>query len=161
MTTVIRVTVIGSRPYTIGGHDSENPKRVRINSQISKILAGLQKKDTVVLGITDLTLGVAFDFVESCEVHGIEYEVYLSSNDQEQRWRTLPGVHTKFKEKLKNAIEVEEPSEDKYSPRKQILNRKKMVKDADIIIYLRDKFKYKLCSILEYAKSLDKKIIFI
>lgn len=155
-TKVIKIGVIGPRSYNIGGHDNDNPVRENIRVEIRQLVKNHTKDDTALLGITSLALGAEQDFAKICCDANIDYMVYTPYEDQESKWSSLPNAVEEYKLLYKNAISRISLGDGGYSPKKILLKNKKIVKDADIIIFVENPLKRVYSELITMAKLLGK-----
>jgi hypothetical protein len=135
---VLKVGVVGLRPYFIGGHDPDNDIRKHIKYSMYTYLEKL--KDCTVLGLTGLGIGIEQDFAVVCSSLAIDYYAYLPFAEQESRWKYLPtNTIPNYLKLLNKAIGHECVSEGNYSPHKNILKTLKVISSSDHIIWVHNK----------------------
>ena len=162
--TVCKITIIGPRPYNLGGHDLDNDIRRNIYQKIQEIVQRYLKNNNIVLlGLTGLEMGCEQDFAEICLENKIDYIVYLTHENIEKRWGSYPQyLIDRYTRLLDHSMETHTISDGNYSPKKVMIKNKRLIKEADIILYISHPFKKnKICSILNYCKELDKKVVLI
>jgi len=159
MPDVVKIGVIGPKPYSIGGHDSEDGLRLYLCDKIKKVL--LQYKDTAsVLGLTGLAIGIESDFASQCDKLDIDYNVYLPYEDMTSQWEKLPGITEEFNKLLKNALNVQVLSDGGFSPRKIWQKNNLIINQCHVLIYVRNNLRIE-CSSLQLAQKLNKKVIIL
>ncbi len=160
---VLRVGVLGPRPSNLDGHDPQNAKRVFIRNEICKILSEYQKRYKAIVGLTGLALGVEQDFAQVCIDCRIDYVTYLPYAEQENGWEKLgTNVLTHYQSLLNKSHQVLSVAEGKYSPKKIIAKKQKIIKDSDVMIFvdcgLFNPINYEP---MYYAEKLNKTIIHV
>jgi len=134
---IVKISILGPKPYSLGGHDASGELRSKIQKSISFILDGLEKEDKVVLGLTGLSLGLEQDFAQICKDKGISYNVYLSHDSVDAQWEHLPSnICEKYNELLENAHSSIVLDDGGYSPKKIVHRQLRILKDSDIVIYV-------------------------
>lgn len=132
-----KISILGPKSWSIGGHDIDHPIRQIIRQKIDKFLDTLITDNKVIIGLTGLSLGVEQDFAIALIAKNIDYKVYLPYLDQENYWENLPKcVHEKYAELLKKAINVVNLFDGHYSPKKNVNKKHKIIKESDIIIFV-------------------------
>lgn len=135
---IVKIGIIGPKPFGLGGYDN-NTYRLKIKDSINNIFKDLMKEFTLV-GITGLGLGIEQDFVQLCINNSIEYTVYLPYNEQEKYWSHLsPDLIKSYSYYLDNALNIIQLDNGKYSPKKIISKRKKILNESDYVIYVKHK----------------------
>jgi len=130
---IIKVGIIGPKPFGLGGYDN-NTYRLKIKTSIQNLFKSLMKEYTVV-GITGLGLGIEQDFVQLCIDNSIEYVVYLPYNEQEKYWSHLsPDVIKNYTYYLDQALNIIQLDDGKFSPKKILHKKKKILNESDYII---------------------------
>lgn len=158
---ILKVGIIGPKPFGVGGHDC-NYLRSKIKDSITKILLDCSKEYTVV-GITGLGIGVEQDFAEICYKNNIDYTVYLPYNEQEKYWCNLcPDLLKNYETLLEKALSVVELDRGKFSPKKIVTKRKKIANESDYIIYVKNHEINQLNDIIiRYLSKTDKTVLII
>lgn len=136
---VYYVGIIGPKPHSLGGHDIEdNRLRREIFYKIKDVLTHVAKEHHVVVGLTGLNLGVEQDFAHCCLGAKIDYEIYLPYLEQEELWQNLPNVYNQYIQLLASGLTYTTLNIGSYSPKKNSQKNQKIVKDADLILYIHD-----------------------
>ena len=159
---IIKIGILGPKPFGMMGHDSDNSYRMLIKGKIDKILQDFINEYTVV-GMTGLNLGVEQDFAEVCISNNIEYITYLSYEDQEKYWINLSNELTKvYQYYLDKSLNVISLDDGKFSPKKVLLKTKKIINESDCIIYVKHSQISQINDItIKYLSSIDKSVFII
>jgi hypothetical protein len=157
---LFKITCLGGRPYSIGGHDLDNPIRYNINQQIEKILIDNLKRHEILLGLSGLNIGIEQDFANLCLKHKININVYLSCEQMCKRWENLPHIQSQYDYLIKNALNVYTVNKSSYSPLKNYLKNLTLIRESDLIIYVKNPFK-KNCMLFSEIQKLNKDYIVI
>jgi kynureninase len=141
---LVKVGIIGPRSYSLGGHDPSGDIRLGLSYQINNIFKKLSDDDKIILGLTGLSLGVEQDFARLCFENNIQYNVYLSHDNQEKQWRDLPcHILEEYDKLINNSKSCINISDGNYSPKKHIQKQIKILKESDIIIWISGTFPFK------------------
>jgi kynureninase len=134
---LIKIGIIGPRSYSLGGHDPSGLIRLRLYNQIETIFRKLNNDDKIIIGLTGLSLGVEQDFARLCKDNNVEYNVYLSHENQEKQWKDLP-VHIleQYDELVESSRCCINIADGNYSPKKHIQKQIKIMKDSDVLIVI-------------------------
>lgn len=157
---ILKIGIIGPRPFGLGGHDTANPIRSNINTKIRDILAQKQKEYPLTVGKTGLNIGVEQDFAQICLDLQIDYDVYLPYPSMTARWEQLPSIVKDYEFLLSKALNVTTLSEGQYSPKKVWIKNAHIIKESDFVIYVNNVLKKK-CELLDMLKSLKKEYVII
>lgn len=158
-----KVGIIGAKPFTLGSQDFEAPCRIDIRKALDTIFTEvIGSQDIVVSGITGLNIGIEQDFALSCLENRINYIVYLPFADQKKLWIDYPNTfQNKYEDLLDKADHVNTINKGDFSPRKILLQNKKLISDSDIIIYHTDIFDSFYNTNIELINKLEKEVIFL
>lgn len=140
---VYKLGVINTKPVFIGGHDLNNPIRIKLRKQIKKIIDTLLlDKDRAIIGITGLSLGLEQDFAISCVENNIDYIAYIVNENEEELWKDLPvSIREQYKNLYSKAHEIISiGSKNTYSPKENLLKMEKIIRDCDGIIILQTEY---------------------
>ncbi len=151
---IINVGIIGPRPYSIGGHDPNNPIRQDLMTRYESILMSYKSSTTTPIGLTGLGLGVEQDFAKVCIKNNVKYICYLPYEDQEKNWF---GNLDEYYNLLEHAEDIELLSKGVYTPKKIYNKYKSIAENSDVIILVYNH----LVNISEVVKYFDKKPIYI
>lgn len=133
----VKVAIIGPRSYSIGGHDVSDGVRGEIFQYIKATLENYVDKYPNVIGLTGLGLGVDQDFVLACNALGVSYIAYVPYSEQGKKWDKLPqSFITDYDKYLEDAHQKTILSEGNYSPKKVFQKNIRLIKEADVIIYI-------------------------
>lgn len=136
MNKVIKISLFGPKPYSMGGHDLTKDQAQIIN-KINKIITSLQSNDNVIVGLTSLSLGIDQVFAQLCLEKDIPYNVYAAHDNLEKLWTDLPETFgTQFQYLYDNANNIINVNAGPYSPKKVFQNQLKVLKDSDYVIYV-------------------------
>ncbi len=133
-----KIGIIGAKPIGLGGHDIHNPIRAAVYQNIISILK--QYHDQSIIGLTGLGLGVEQDFARACLDIGIEYNVYLPYDNQEDYWDKLDSVIQEYHRLKDAALNVKQINVGGFSTKKILTKTQRIIHDADIIIIVKDEF---------------------
>lgn len=153
---LIKVCLIGPKTYAMGGHDFTNPTRTELRKSIAQILKQYQDEDTTILGITALGLGSDQDFAISCITMELDYTVYLPYKEPDSYWSHIPGLEEIYAQFIQKALEIKCLSQDRYSPKRYIDNQKRMIKDSNVIIFVKDNIFEPIDALYQYAHKHNK-----
>ncbi len=158
-----KVGIIGSKPFVLGSQDFTADCRVNIRHGLDKIFTEvIGCQDIVISGITGLNIGIEQDFALSCLDNRINYIVYLPFADQKKLWINYPNTfQNKYDNLLEQADHVNTINKGDFSPRKILLQNKKLISDSDIIIYHTDIFDSFYKTNIELINKLEKEVIFL
>jgi hypothetical protein len=158
---VLKVGIIGPRTFGLGGHDIENPIRKILRDEIVAYLISQQQLGQTVLGITGLDIGAEQDFAIACLTSNIDFTCYVSYTDHEHVFETIPDVRGLYDKLYNSAISRIILSDGDYSPKKTLAKSRRVIHDADCVIYVKNPLKHQPCSLLQLAYELEKEIVFI
>lgn len=139
MEKLIKVGIIGPRPYFLGGHDINNEIRQNLRQQISSILKKLSNEHGIIVGITGLSAGAEQDFALTCLENKIDYYVFLpyECND---KGKSPPNESMKLYSKLlDHSVDTVILYDGKYSPQKNIDKNLYIIDNSDYLIYVKSK----------------------
>lgn len=148
------VAFTGHRPDKLGGY-YDNPIAKWVKGQIVKNLSKLKPSKI----ISGMALGVDTWAAEAAIELGIPFEAAIPFEGQELRWPTKS--QDKFNYLRSKASEVTIVCDGGYHPKKMQLRNQHMVNSSDILIAIWDGSTGGTKNCIDYAKSKDKKIIFI
>lgn len=127
----INIGIVGPRPFLIGGYDSKNPIRIRINKSIKHILEYYSNKYRVI-GNTGLLHGAELDFAEICDNLNLRFNAFLPCDKQEEMW----PEDSNYSIMLDKASKIIKLSTGRYSPKKNQNKIRQIINKSDIIIYI-------------------------
>lgn len=151
---IINIGIIGPRPYSLGGHDWNNPIRLRLISLYEEIILSYRTSKTKPVGLTGLSLGVEQDFARACINTKTNYICYLPYEEQEKNWF---GTNNEYYDMLEHAEDTELLNRGLYSPRKMLTKQKFIINNSDILICVLNKFTNKK----EIVKHILEKPVYV
>ena len=156
---VIKISVYGPKPYSMGGHNLSS-ESCPIRNAIQDIVDDLQDQDKILIGLTGLSLGLEQDFAYICLQNKIPYNVYLSHDTQERSWADLPEeLLKKYQDLLDEAENHTIINTGAFSPKKALNRQLRVMKDSDYIIYVSGFLPIKNDKLLALLCEKDTKII--
>jgi uncharacterized phage-like protein YoqJ len=149
------ISFTGSRPPKIGGYKLPNPTYIHVCQQLDKILKELKPEKC----ISGMALGFDSYAANVCIKLEIPFVAAIPFIGQEKAW---PESSQKTYQKLlSKASEKVIVSEGGYSAEKMQLRNQWMCDHADIVIACWDKTPGGTKNCIDYAKSINKEIIYI
>lgn len=133
---IVKVSILGPKPYSLGGHDYQNHIYSHIKTQIREVLNQFHRNDKIVIGLTGLSLGLEQEFANICKQQGITYNVYLSHDNPTKSWEDLPNVIMQYHNMLQTSNTSIDVSNGSYSPKKCLQRQLRILKDSDCVIYV-------------------------
>lgn len=148
------IAFTGHRPNKLGGY-AKNPISEWVKGQIVKKLLELKPSKV----ISGMALGVDTWAAEAAIQLGIPFEAAIPFEGQESKW--TPESIAYFNYLKSKASEVIIVCEGDYHPRKMQLRNQYMVNNCDLLIAVWDGSSGGTANCVNYAKSKNKKIIYI
>jgi uncharacterized phage-like protein YoqJ len=129
---MIYVGIIGPKPFLLGGHNSDNPIRRQLRSKIQQVLNELLNKHQCIKGLTGLSIGCEQDFATSCKELGIDYEVVLPFDNQEEMLTDVCSLE--YYERLLQDASGMISLGGLYSPKAIIKKYQRIIQSSDYVI---------------------------
>lgn len=160
---MLRIGILGPRPYFIGGHDEKDLDRTKIKKIIDRILQDYLNQGFKLFGLTGLDLGVEQDFAQSCIDNNVLYQVILSHEKPQDKWANLTeDIVKKYNFLIRKSKKVITVNKGPYSPKKNQDKNSFISNESDIvIIVINSELKNKNQKDLEYLQKLAKQIIIV
>ena len=149
------VAFTGHRPNKLGGYKLPNPTYVHVCQQIEKTLLELKP----VKIITGMALGIDQWATNITIKLGIPFIAAIPFEGQEKAWPE--GSQRTWRALLKKAAEKVIVCEGEYAPNKMQIRNEWMVDHCDKLIAVWDGTPGGTGNCINYAKSINKEIIYI
>ncbi|HEY5268438.1 MAG TPA: SLOG family protein [Candidatus Saccharimonadales bacterium] len=149
------VAFTGHRPDKLGGYKLPNPTYIKVCREIDKALKELKPEKV----ITGMALGVDQWAANIAHKLHIPYLAAIPFENQECKWPEASQRIFRILRKL--ASEEVIVSEGEYAAHKMQVRNEWMVDHCDVLIAIWDGSKGGTGNCVEYAKSVNKKIIYI
>lgn len=149
------VAFTGHRPDKLGGYKLPNPTYIKVCKEIDKTLKELKPEKI----ITGMALGVDQWAANIAHKLNIPYLAAIPFENQECKWPEDSQRIFRILRKL--ASEEVIVSEGAYAAHKMQVRNEWMVDHCDVLIAIWDGSKGGTGNCVEYAKSVNKKIIYI
>jgi len=108
----LTVAFTGHRPGKLGGYNSNNPIRVKINSRITEKLEALQEQYDLTV-ITGMALGIDQDAALICIQLGIPFIAAIPCLNHSKKWPS--EAQAQYNEILQKAKEIVFVSKNEYT----------------------------------------------
>jgi len=137
------------------GYNLPNPTYIKICQQLEKLLLSLKPEKC----ISGMALGWDQYAANICTKLGIPFDAYIPFLGQEKAWPEKSQIiYNNLLAKASNKVVI---CDGDYAAYKMQLRNEKMVDDADAIIACWNKSPGGTANCINYARSLNKKIIYI
>lgn len=134
---LLKIGTIGPKTFTLGGHDPFNPIRIQLREEYKGILQHYLDEYGILLGVTSLSIGSEQDFAQCCIDCNIDYKVYIPYNNVESQWDNLPDLKQRYEKLLDKSLESFPLSEERFSPKRITDKNCKIIKECDIVIFIK------------------------
>ena len=152
MAYITKIGIIGPKPFVLNGHDIDNTLRKSVREKMKEIIKEVQDDNTVVVGYTGLDLGSQQDFALACIDMGIDYHCVSPFENLRQSLFGISEILPLYDELIDRALSVTYLSEGFYSPKKTFTYENYILKNCDIVIFVRNGIRK------EYSFNNDKVI---
>ena len=155
---IVKIGIIGPRCFSLGGHDVNNLNRVQLRKDIGCIIMHEQKKGNTVLGLTGLDIGTEQDFASVCCERNIDYYHYIAYSNVDYIWDDIEYAKRTYDALSERALSTIVLNDGDYSPKKINAKNKRIISDADILIYVSNPMLTDESNAIKIAKELKKDI---